>query len=88
VGAPSSAPGATRSTAQVLDVAVQGGVGRLEEMGQEGFEASVGRRSRGQLCGTLAVPGQVGGAEGRVGVSFAIQSDGWGTGRERAECRR
>lgn len=60
-------------------VAVHGRLGRLEEMGEEGFEAGLRRRCCYQLCGTLAAPGQVGeGAGGRVGVSFAIQSDGWG----------
>jgi hypothetical protein len=53
-------------------------------MGEECLEAGLGRRCGDQVCGTLAVPGEVGGgAGGRVEVSFAIQSDGrWGSAGE------
>ena len=57
-------------------MAVHSRLGRLEEVGEEGLEASVGGRCGDEVCGTLAGPGEVGGgAGGRVEVSFAIQSD-------------
>jgi hypothetical protein len=57
-------------------------LGRTEEAGQEGEKASLRRRCRCLLRGTLLVPGQRrgGGDGGKLGVPLARQSDGGSAG--------
>lgn len=61
----------------VVEVRSERVLRRPEKAGEEGLEASLRRRCRYQLCGTLGTPGRVGRVDGgRFEVSFAIQSDG------------
>lgn len=62
-------------------------LGRPEQAGEESLEASLRRRCRYQLRGTLGVPGRIGRVDGgRFGISFAIQSDGLRVDSTRETC--